>query len=64
MNKTKKELFEENKKLKKEKELYEEYWQIDLMDEQKQTIKLIKKVCYIFAMIFLCASCFIIGLFW
>lgn len=64
MNKTKRELFEENKKLKEEKKLYQQYWEVDLLQEQQNTLLTIKKICHVLTIIFLCCSCFLIGLMW
>lgn len=70
MNKTKKEIYSENIQLKK----YLKFWlgtndydiDINEIDElfrktKKRTI-LIKKICIVLAIIFLCASCYLLGM--
>lgn len=64
VNKTKKELYEENKKLKEERAMYREFWEVDLLKEQHNTIENIKNLCYLLSIMFLCASCFVWGLIW
>ena len=72
MNKSKKELINENIKLRK----YLEFWlnttdeDLDLEElevafyKQKNKLKIIKKTIIAATIIFLCASCFVMGLVW
>lgn len=72
MNKSKKELINENIKLRK----YLEFWlntteeDLDLdkievaFNKQKHKLKIIKKTIIAVTIIFLCLSCFVIGLVW
>lgn len=72
MNKSKKELINENIKLRK----YLEFWlnttneDLDLdkievaFNKQKNKLKIIKKTIIATTIIFLCLSCFVIGLAW
>lgn len=70
MNKTKKELYEENIKLRE----YLNFWlgitdkELDIkkieieFKKQKKKLKIIKKICIVITIIFLCASCYLLGL--
>lgn len=70
MNKTKKEIYSENIQLKK----YLKFWletndydieisEIDrIFRKTKKRIILIKKICIVLAVIFLCASCYLLGM--
>lgn len=70
MNKTKKEIYSENIQLKK----YLKFWlgtndydieinEIDrIFRKTKKRIILIKKICIVLAIIFLCASCYLLGM--
>lgn len=70
MNKTKKELYEENIKLRE----YLNFWlgitdkELDIkkieteFNKQKKKLKIIKKICIVLAIIFLCASCYLLGM--
>ena len=74
MNRTKKELYEENKQLKK----YLKFWVgsddeeddldikriIELSIKQKKKLILIKKILISMTIIILCMACFIVGLGW
>lgn len=74
MNRTKKELYEENKQLKK----YLKFWVgsddeeddldikriIELSIKQKKKLILIKKILISITIIILCMACFIVGLGW
>ena len=75
MNKTKKEIYEDYKKEKAENILLKKYlkfWlgtndveinEIDrIFKKTKKRIILIKKICIVLAIIFLCISCYLLGL--
>ena len=62
VNKTKKELYEENKSLRKNLEIYREFWETDAIEECTKQNKFIKKSLYIASTIFLIISAFLIGL--
>lgn len=76
MKKTKKELFEENRKLKRinknlenrNKELleklsaYSEFWEIDALKECTKQLRFAKKSIYVISVILLIISAFLIGL--
>ena len=77
MNKTKKEIYEDYKKEKAENILLKKYlkfWlgtndydieinEIDrIFRKTKKRIILIKKICIVLAIIFLCVSCYLLGL--
>lgn len=64
MNKSKKELYEENKKLKAQKKTYSEFWETDAIEECNKQMKFTKKSLYIVSVIFLIISAFLIGLGW
>lgn len=62
MNKTKKELYEENKKLKAQKKTYSEFWETDAIEECTKQLKFTKKSLYIASVIFLIIGAFLLGL--
>lgn len=62
MNKTKKQLYEENKRLKKERKMYREFWEIDLLDKRTRQLSFIMGRMWILAILLLCVSCFLIGI--
>lgn len=62
MNKSKKELYEENKKLKAQKKTYSEFWETDAIEECTKQNKFIKKSLYIASVVLLIISAFLIGL--
>lgn len=64
MNKSKKELYEENKKLRKTLKTYGEFWETDAIEECTKQNKFVKKSLYIASAIFLIISAFLIGLGW
>lgn len=64
MNKTKKELYEENKKLKAQKKTYSEFWETDAIEECTKQLKFTKKSLYIASVIFLIIGAFLLGLAW
>ena len=64
VNKSKKELYEENKKLRQQKKTYSEFWETDEIEECKKQLKFTKKSLYIASVIFLIISAFLIGLGW
>lgn len=64
MNKSKKELYEENKKLKKALETYSNFWETDAIEECTKQLKFTKKSLYIASVVLLIISAFLIGLGW
>ena len=62
MNKSKKELYEENKKLKKTIKTYGEFWETDAIDECTKQLKFTKKSLYIASVVLLIISAFLLGL--
>lgn len=64
MNKTKKELYEENKKLRKTIKTYCEFWETEAIEEYNKQIKFTKKLFYAISIILLIISAFLIGLCW
>ena len=64
MNKSKKELYEENQKLKKTIKTYGEFWETDAIDECTKQLIFTKKSIYAISVILLIISAFLIGLGW
>ena len=64
MNKTKRELYEENKRLKAQRKTYSDFWETDAIEECTKQLKFTKKSLYIISVIFLIMSAFLIGLGW
>jgi len=64
MNKSKKELYEENKKLKAQKKTYSEFWETDAIEECIKQQKIVRDFIYIISIVFLIISAFLIGLAW
>jgi hypothetical protein len=64
MNKSKKELYEENKKLRKTIKTYSEFWETEAIEECTKQNKFIKKSLYIASVVLLIISAFLIGLGW
>lgn len=64
VSKSKKELYEENKKLRQQKKTYSEFWETDAIEECTKQLKFTKKSLYIASVIFLIISAFLIGLGW
>lgn len=62
MNKTKKELYEENKKLRKTINTYGEFWETDAIEECTKQLKFTKKSIYVISVVLLIISAFLIGL--
>ena len=62
MNKSKKELYEENKKLRKTIKTYGEFWETDAIEECTKQNKFIKKSLYIASVVLLIISAFLLGL--
>ena len=62
MNKTKKELYEENQKLKKTIKTYGEFWETDAIEECTKQLIFTKKSIYVISVILLIISAFLIGL--
>ena len=64
MNKTKKELYEENKRLKKALETYSNFWETDAIEEISKQLKITKKTIYAISIVFLIIGAFLLGLGW
>lgn len=64
MNKSKKELYEENQKLRKTIKTYGEFWETDAIEECTKQTKFTKKSLYIASVVLLIISAFLIGLGW
>lgn len=64
MNKSKKELYEENKKLRKTIKTYGEFWETEAIEECTKQQKNTKIILYIASVILLIISAFLIGLSW
>ena len=62
MNKSKKELYEENQKLRKSLKSYGDFWETDAIEECTKQNKFIKKSLYIASIVLLIISAFLIGL--
>ena len=62
MNKNKKELYEENKKLRKILKTYGEFWETDAIEECTKQMKFTKKSIYVISVVLLIISAFLIGL--
>ena len=62
MNKSKKELYEENKKLKNTLKIYTNFWETDAIEECTKQLKFTKKTIMSIAIILLIISAFLIGL--
>lgn len=62
MNKSKKELYEENKKLKEVINTYSSFWETDAIEECTKQLRFAKKSMYIASVILLIISAFLIGL--
>lgn len=62
MNKSKKELYEENKKLKNTLKTYGEYWETDTIEECTKQLIFVKKSMYITSIVLLIISAFLLGL--
>lgn len=64
MNKTKRELYEENKKLKNAINTYNSFWETDAIEECTKQLKITKKSLYIASVVLLIISAFLLGLTW
>lgn len=62
VNKSKKELYEENKKLKLQMKTYSDFWEIDAIRESTKQLGFAKKGMYIVIIILLIMSAFLLGL--
>lgn len=62
MNKSKKELYEENQKLRKTIKTYGEFWETNAIEECTKQNKFAKKSIYIISVILLIISAFLLGL--
>lgn len=64
MNKSKKELYEENKKLKEVINTYSSFWETDAIEECTKQLKFTKKSIYVISVVLLIISAFLLGLAW
>ena len=64
MNKSKKELYEENQKLRKTIKTYGEFWETDAIEECTKQLKITKKSLYIASIVLLIISAFLLGSAW
>ena len=64
MNKSKKELYKENQKLKDVIDTYNDFWETDAIRECTKQMKFTKKSICIIVVILLIISAFLIGLSW
>lgn len=64
MNKSKKELYEENKKLKNTLKTYSNFWETDAIEECTKQQKNTKIILYVISVVVLIISAFLIGLGW
>ena len=64
MNKTKRELYEENKKLKAQKKTYNDFWETDAIEECNKRMKFTRTSLYVASVIFLIIGAFLLGLGW
>lgn len=64
MNKSKKELYEENQKLRKAIKTYGEFWETEAIEECTKQLKFTKKSIYAISILLLIISAFLIGLAW
>lgn len=62
MKKTKKELEEENKKLRKVIDTYSEFWETEAIEESVKTMKNVRNILFISGVILLLISSFLLGL--
>lgn len=62
MKKTKKELEEENKKLRKVIDTYSEFWETEAIEESVKTMKNVRNILVISGVILLLLSSFLLGL--
>ena len=62
MNKSKKELYEENKKLKNTLKTYTNFWEVDVIEECTKQLNFAKKSMYITSVVLLIISAFLLGL--
>lgn len=64
MNKTKKELYEENKRLKNALKTYTNFWETDAIEECTKQLRFAKNSMYAISVVLLIISAFLIGLGW
>ena len=64
MNKTKRELYEENKKLKNSLKTYSNFWETDAIEELTKQNNIGRKILYGVSFIFIVITAFLIGLAW
>lgn len=62
MNKSKRELYEENKKLKNVLKSYSKFWETDAIEELTKQQKNTKIILYVVSVVLLVGSAFLIGL--
>jgi len=62
VNKSKKELYEENQKLRKTIKTYGEFWETDAIEECTKQLKFTRNSLYAISIILLIISAFLLGL--
>ena len=62
MNKSKKELYEENKRLKNTLKIYTNFWESDAIEECNKQMKFTRTSLYVASVIFLIIGAFLLGL--
>lgn len=61
-NKTKKEIYEELQQYKKKVQQYEDFWEVEVIDEYQKNAKKIIKILQILSVFLLMGASFLIGL--
>ena len=64
MNKSKKELYEENQNLRRKLKLYGDFWEVDTLEECKRQLDFTHKALKFISIGLLIASAFLLGLGW
>ena len=64
MNKTKKEIYEENKKLKNTLKTYSYFWETEAIEECTKQLKFTKKSIYTISIVLLIIGAFLLGMSW
>ena len=64
VNKTKKELYEENQKLRKAIKTYGEFWETEAIEECTKQLKFTKKSLYIISIVLFIIGAFLLGMSW
>lgn len=62
MNKSKRQLYEENEKYKEMFKVYRDFWEYDMSKSLLKQLNTVRNFILILSVILLCAACFLIGL--